>query len=50
MNMHGIVLCQKKNEIMPFAAIRRDTDFHTKGSKSDRERQTPRDIAYVRIL
>ena len=23
MNIHGILLCQKKNEIMPFAAIRR---------------------------
>ena len=39
----------KKNEIMPFAAMYMDgpRDYHTKCSKSERERQIPYDITYM---
>ena len=38
----------KKNKIMPFAATMDATrDYHTKWSKSERERQIPYDITYM---
>ena len=37
----------KKNEIMPYAATWMQLDYHTKGSKSERERQIPDDITYM---
>ena len=37
----------KKNEIMSFAATWMDLDYHTKWSKSDRERQILYDITYM---
>ena len=32
---------------MPFAATWTQLDYHTKRSKSERERQTPYDITYI---
>ena len=37
----------KMNKIMPFAATWMQLDYHTKRSKSERERQTPYDITYI---
>ena len=46
--MHnGILLSHKKKEIMPFVATQMDLDYHTKWSKSDKERQIY-ESAYIR--
>ena len=37
----------RKNEIMPFAALDAPRDYHTKWSKSERERQISYDTAYM---
>ena len=40
-----------KNEIMPFASnMDANRDYHTKWSKSERERQIPYDITYMWTL
>ena len=39
----------EKNEIMPLQQHDRTRDYHTKGNKSDRERQT-HDIIYMQNL
>ena len=45
---HRIYSATKKDEMMPFAATWDGLrDYHTKGSKSDRERQISSDIAYM---
>ena len=45
---NGILLKHKKKEIMPFAATWMDLEiYHTKRSKSERERQIPYDITYM---
>ena len=37
----------KKNKMSSAAKMNGPGDYHTKGSKSDRERQTSNDIAYM---
>ena len=44
---NGVLPNHKKNEIMTFAAIWIDRDYHTKLSMSERERQIPYDITYM---
>ena len=45
---NGILLSHKKNEILPFAAnMDGSREYHTKWSKSDRERQILYDITYM---
>ena len=41
---NGVPLNHKKMEIMTFPATWIDRDYHTKRSKSERERQKPYDI------
>ena len=45
----GILLSYKKNEVMPLSNMDATRDYHTKWSKSERERKTPDDITYCRI-
>ena len=47
---NGILLSDKKNDIMPFAVTCMDLDYHTKWRKSGRERQIPYDITYMWTL
>ena len=44
---NGILLSHKKNDIIPFAVTWMDLDYHTKWSKSGRERQIPHYITYM---
>ena len=45
--MHGILLSQKKIEIMPFAATRMDLEMIILCEVSDRERYISYDITYM---
>ena len=50
MNIHGVLLCHKKDEIMPFAAIRRDLEIIILSEVSQTDKDKYHIIAYMWTL